>query len=85
VLLLLSVRIQPLNYSDSVVVKVFFGFVVNLALLSLFCSKVINRLFKRPNVLLVCILIIANLSFAVVIRKQRYMLTLLYKAFLGDV
>jgi hypothetical protein len=39
-------------------------------LLSSSCSKVINRLFERPNVLLVCILTIANLSFVVVIRRQ---------------
>jgi hypothetical protein len=70
VLLSLSVKIQPLNCSDSVVVKVSFGFVVNPALSSLSCSKVINQLSKRLNVLLVCILTIANLSFAVVIRRQ---------------
>jgi hypothetical protein len=70
VLLLSSARMQLLNYSDSVVVKVFFGFVVNPALLSSSCSKIINRLFKRPNVSLVCILTIANLSFVVVIRRQ---------------
>jgi hypothetical protein len=69
-LLLLSVRIQSLNYNDFVIVKVFFGFVINPALLSLFCSKVINQLFKRLNVLLVCILIITNLFFIVVIRRQ---------------
>jgi hypothetical protein len=69
-LLSLSVRIQPLNCSDSVVVKVSFGFAVNPALLSLFCSKVINQLSKRPNVSLVCIPTIANLFFAVVIRRQ---------------
>jgi hypothetical protein len=71
VLLLLSARIQPLNYSDFVVIKVSFSFVINPALLSLSCFKVINRLSKRPNVLLVCILIIANLSFVVIIRRQR--------------
>jgi hypothetical protein len=70
-LLLLSIRIQPLNYNNSVVVKVFFGFIINPALSSLFCFKVINQLSKRPNVLLVYTLIIANLFFAVVIRKQR--------------
>jgi hypothetical protein len=70
VLLLLSVRIQPLNCSNSVIVKVFFGFAINPALLSLSCSKVINQLFKRLNVSSVCILIIANLFFIVVIRKQ---------------
>jgi hypothetical protein len=42
VLLSSSVRIQPLNCSDSVIVKVSFGFVVNPALLSLSCFKVIN-------------------------------------------
>jgi hypothetical protein len=39
-------------------------------LLSLFCSKVINQLSKRPNVLSVCIPTIANLSFVIVIKKQ---------------
>jgi hypothetical protein len=70
VLLLLSIRIQPLNYNNSVVVKVFFGFAINPALLSSSCSKIINRLSKRPNVLSVCILTIANLSFTVVIKRQ---------------
>jgi hypothetical protein len=42
VLLSSSARIQLLNCSDSVVVKVSFGFVVNPALLSSSCSKVIN-------------------------------------------
>jgi hypothetical protein len=41
-ILLLSARIQPLNYSNSVVIKVSFGFVINPALLSSSCSKVIN-------------------------------------------
>jgi hypothetical protein len=59
-----------LNCSDSVVVKVFFGFAINPALLSLSCFKVINRLSERPNVSSVCILIIPNLSFAVVIKRQ---------------
>jgi hypothetical protein len=70
-LLLLSARIQPLNYNNSVVVKVSFSFVINPALLSLFCFKVINQLFKRLNVLLVCIFIIANLFFTIIIRRQR--------------
>jgi hypothetical protein len=61
---------QPLNYSDFVVVKVSFGFAVNPALSSSFCSKVINRLSKRPNVSSVCIPTIANLSFTVVIKRQ---------------
>jgi hypothetical protein len=69
-LLLLSARIQLLNCSDSVVIKVFFGFVINPALLSLSYSKVINRLSKRLNVLSVCILTIANLFFAVIIKRQ---------------
>jgi hypothetical protein len=61
---------QPLNCSDFVGVKISFGFAVNLALLSLFCSKVINQLSKRPNVSSVCIPTIANLFFAVVIKRQ---------------
>jgi hypothetical protein len=59
VLLLSNARIQLLNYSDSAVVKVFFSFAINPALSSSSCFKVINQLSKRPNVLLVCIFIIA--------------------------
>jgi hypothetical protein len=61
---------QPLNYSNSVVIKVSFSFAINPALSSLSYSKVINRLSERPNVSSVCIPTIANLSFAVVIRRQ---------------
>jgi len=58
-----------LNYNEVVIVRVSFGFAINLALSSSSCSRDANWLSESPKVSSVCIPIIPNRGIAVDIRR----------------